>query len=75
VAKEEAARSAVNSAAICWSVSWSVATVLTLAHQLRSIHLIDRLEHMHKLLSRWHTASVVRDWNAQYLNTISASDK
>ncbi|MGH4008376.1 MAG: hypothetical protein ACRDTH_09540 [Pseudonocardiaceae bacterium] len=50
-------------------------SVLTLAHQLRSIHLIDRLEHMHKLLSRWHTASVVRDWNAQYLNTISASDR
>jgi tetratricopeptide (TPR) repeat protein len=41
-------------------------SVLTLGQQLRSHHLANRLEHMHKLLNRWHTASVVRDWNAEY---------
>ncbi|MGH3426829.1 MAG: hypothetical protein ACRDQZ_04575, partial [Mycobacteriales bacterium] len=41
-------------------------SVLALAQQLRSHHLVNRLRHMHKLLDRWHTASVVRDWNAQY---------
>jgi tetratricopeptide (TPR) repeat protein len=41
-------------------------SVLAVAQQLDSRHLVDRLEHMHKLLGRWHTASVVRDWNTQY---------
>jgi tetratricopeptide (TPR) repeat protein len=41
-------------------------SVLALAGQLRSHHLIERLEHMRKLLDPWHTVSVVRDWNAQY---------
>jgi tetratricopeptide (TPR) repeat protein len=41
-------------------------SVLALAQQLRSRRLVDRLEHMRKLLDRWHTVSVVRDWNAQY---------
>lgn len=41
-------------------------SVLALAQQLRSHHLVNRLRHMHKLLDRWHTVSVVRDWNAQY---------
>jgi tetratricopeptide (TPR) repeat protein len=41
-------------------------SVLALAQQLRSHHLVNRLRHMHKLLDRWHTASVVRDWNTQY---------
>ncbi len=40
--------------------------VLALAQQLRSRRLADRLEHMRKLLDRWHTVPVVRDWNAQY---------
>jgi tetratricopeptide (TPR) repeat protein len=40
--------------------------VLTLAQQLNSCHLANRLEHMHKLLGRWRTTSAVRDWNAQY---------
>ncbi|MGH3837474.1 MAG: hypothetical protein ACRDSF_17500, partial [Pseudonocardiaceae bacterium] len=41
-------------------------SVLALAQQLDSRRLIDRLQHMRTLLDRWHTASVVRDWNAQY---------
>jgi tetratricopeptide (TPR) repeat protein len=41
-------------------------SVLAVAHQLSSHHLVNRLRHMHKLLDRWQTASVVRDWNAQY---------
>jgi hypothetical protein len=36
-------------------------SVLALAQQLRSRHLANRLEHMHKLLDRWHTVSAVRD--------------
>ncbi len=45
-------------------------SVLALAHQLDSRHLVNRLGHMHKLLNRWHTASVVRDWNAQYTKSV-----
>jgi tetratricopeptide (TPR) repeat protein len=41
-------------------------SVLTVAQQLDSRRLADRLAHMRKLLNRWHTASVVHDWNAQY---------
>jgi tetratricopeptide (TPR) repeat protein len=41
-------------------------SVLALAQQLDSRRLANRLEHMRKLLDRWHTASVVRDWNTQY---------
>ncbi|MGH7929000.1 MAG: hypothetical protein ACREQV_14520 [Candidatus Binatia bacterium] len=41
-------------------------SVLAVAQQLDSRRLIDRLQHMRTLLDRWHTASVVRDWNAQY---------
>ncbi len=41
-------------------------SVLALAQQLHSRRLVDRLEHMHKLLDRWHTVAVVRDWNTQY---------
>jgi tetratricopeptide (TPR) repeat protein len=41
-------------------------SVLALAQQLDSRRLVDRLEYMRTLLDRWHTASVVRDWNAQY---------
>ena len=41
-------------------------SVLALAQQLDSPHLVNRLKRMHKLLNRWHTVSVVRDWNAQY---------
>lgn len=41
-------------------------SVLALAQQLHSRRLVYRLEHMHKLLDRWRTASVVRDWNTQY---------
>lgn len=41
-------------------------SVLALAQQLRSRRLVDRLKHMRKLFDRWHTVSVVRDWNAQY---------
>ncbi|MGH3783078.1 MAG: hypothetical protein ACRDRO_21265 [Pseudonocardiaceae bacterium] len=41
-------------------------SVLALAQQLNSAHLANRLQHMHKLLDTWHTASVVRDWSAQY---------
>ena len=41
-------------------------SALSLAQQLHSRHLVNRLEHMHKLFARWHTVSVVRDWNAQY---------
>ncbi|MDQ3150835.1 MAG: hypothetical protein M3R63_03640 [Actinomycetota bacterium] len=41
-------------------------SVLALAQQIHSVHLANRLEHMHKLLDKWHAASVVRDWNAQY---------
>lgn len=40
--------------------------VLTLAQQLDSRRLVSRLDYTRKLLDRWHTASVVRDWNAQY---------
>jgi tetratricopeptide (TPR) repeat protein len=40
-------------------------SVLALTQQLRSRRLVDRLKHMRKLLDRWHTVSVVRDWNAQ----------
>lgn len=41
-------------------------SVLALAQELRSDHLIDRLGHMRKLLDKWHSASVVRDWNTKY---------
>lgn len=41
-------------------------SVLALAQQLRSRRLVDRLKHMRKLFDRWHTVSVVRDWNTQY---------
>jgi tetratricopeptide (TPR) repeat protein len=41
-------------------------SVLAVAHQLSSHHLVNRLRHMQKLLDRWHTTSVVRDWNTQY---------
>jgi hypothetical protein len=40
--------------------------VLDLAQRLHSCRLINRLAHMRKLLDRWHTVPVVRDWNAQY---------
>jgi hypothetical protein len=40
--------------------------VLTVAQQLRSRHLANRLMHMQKLFDSWHTAAVVRDWNAEY---------
>ena len=45
-------------------------SVLSLAHQLDSRHLVNRLGHMHKLLNRWRTVSVVRDWNAQYSQSV-----
>lgn len=41
-------------------------SVLAIAQQLHSRHLANRLQYMHKLLEKWHTASVVRDWNTQY---------
>lgn len=41
-------------------------SVLALAQQLDSRRLVERLEHMGKLLHRWNTVAVVRDWNAQY---------
>ncbi|MCA1604064.1 MAG: tetratricopeptide repeat protein [Acidobacteria bacterium] len=41
-------------------------SVLALAQQLDSRHLVSRLKRMHKLFDIWHTAPVVRDWNAQY---------
>lgn len=41
-------------------------SVLALAQQLYSRRLVDRLKHMRKLLGRWRTVAVVRDWNAQY---------
>jgi tetratricopeptide (TPR) repeat protein len=43
-------------------------SVLALAQQLESRRLADRLGRMRKLLDRWHTAIVVRDWNTQYNN-------
>lgn len=45
-------------------------SVLALAQELHSRHLVNRLEYMHKLLDKWHTASVVRDWNAQYSHCV-----
>lgn len=45
-------------------------SVLALAQQLDSRHLVNRLERMRKLSDRWQTVPVVRDWNAQYYQCV-----